>query len=176
MLELWTREMAKGECHCMSTRRAGLSTVKSVKTHWLCQPLKRKNDLNVNTLKHVQKRVNKESKQLVSVCLPPRVFVRASNGSGNSVAVFRAKQPAHLNKKNNNEDIQINNTKQPLCFHKLTTESKQQLNRNKKEKTEVKPWFTTTLSPTPQKKCPVKHCQLITATDTWSAITGLRVY
>lgn len=135
MLELWTREMAKGECHCMSTSRAGLSTVKSVKTHWLCHPLKRKNDLNVNTLKHVQKRVNKESKQLVSVRLLPRVFVHASNGSGNNVAVFRAKQPAHLNNKNNNEDIQTNkqtnNTKHPLCFHKLTTESKQQLNRTK---------------------------------------------
>lgn len=85
----------------------------------------------MNTLKHVQKRVNKESKQLVFVRLPPRVFVRASSGSGNNVAVFRAKQPAHLNNKNNNEDIQTNNTKHPLCFHKLTTESKQQLNRTK---------------------------------------------
>lgn len=62
----------------------------------------------MNTLKHVQKRVNKESKQLVSVRLLPRVFVHASNGSGNNVAVFRAKQPAHLNNKNNNEDIQTN--------------------------------------------------------------------
>lgn len=70
----------------------------------------------MNTLKHVQKRVNKESKHLVFVRLPPRVFVRASSGSGNNVAVFRAKQPAHLNNKNNNEDIQTNNKQ-----HKAST-------------------------------------------------------